>query len=293
MGGKTVKAMREQAERGNLLFPFQHYKMTNEGGNLFIPYHWHEEIEILYCICGTVTLQLNGSSHLLKQGDICFINREELHQFYSADSSMYYYAYVFPMERLCFSQQDYCQVKFIQPMLDMARLFPTRLPADTACYATVRQEMENIIRVNEEKSTAYQLMTKASLLKIIAALAQEGLFCDASLKPAEDYGEDAHRIRRITDWMKLHLAERMTLDMAADFFHTSPKYFSRYFKKLFQKNFSEYLNLLRIETACMLLLTTTDSISDIACRCGYDNTSYFIRKFKEQTGKTPFHYRKE
>lgn len=287
-----MKTMHEQTERGNLLFPFQHYKMTNEGGHLFIPYHWHEEIEILYCIRGTVTLQLNGSSHLLKQGDICFVNREELHQFSSADTSMYYYAYVFPAEKLCFPQQDYCQAKFIQPLLDMTLLFPTRLAANAACYEMIRQEIETIIRVNEEKSTAYQLMTKASLLKIIAALTQEGLLCDASLEPAGAYGKDALQIRLITDWLKLHLSDPITLDMAADFFHTSPKYFSRYFKKLFQQNFSEYLNLLRIETACVLLLTTEDSISDIACRCGYGNTSYFIRKFREQAGKTPFQYRK-
>lgn len=286
-----MQTLKEQAARGSLLFPFQHYKMTNEDGHLFIPYHWHEELEILYCIEGTVTLMINRSSYRLKKGDICFINREELHQLQSDDPSVFYYAYVFPLEKLQLSEHDYCQTRFIRPLLDGTLLFPSGLPTPAACYSLVRREIETIIRVNEEKSPAYQLMTKASLLKIIAALAGEGLFCESASDSSRTGQEEAVRIREITEWLKHHLSEPVTLELAAQQFHTSPKYFSRYFKKLFRKNFSEYICLLRIEMACMLLTTTTDSISEVACRCGFENTSYFIRKFREQTGKTPLHYR--
>ena len=134
-------------------------------------------------------------------------------------------------------------------------------------------------------------MTKAALLKIIAALAQDGLFCDHASDTSASAGESSARIREISEWLKAHLGEPVTLELAASHFHTSSKYFSRSFKRLFHKNFSEYVGLLRTEAACMLLLTTDNSIAEIACECGYDNTSYFIRKFKEHTGKTPLQYR--
>ncbi|CAB1253154.1 Bacterial regulatory helix-turn-helix s, AraC family protein [Clostridiaceae bacterium BL-3] len=42
-----------------------------------------------------------------------------------------------------------------------------------------------------------------------------------------------------------------------------------------------------------MLLTTNDSIADVAYQCGFGSTSYFIEKFKNKTGVTPFGYRKD
>lgn len=283
---------KEISNRGNILFPFQHYKMTNPNGDWFVPYHWHEEYEIIYCIEGSVTLQLNGVSYLLHAGDICFVNRGELHQFHSEDRQTSYYAYVFPMEKLQLPADDYCQKKFLSPLLAGTLFFPASLPRASACYPLILDEIKRIIQVNEQKTPAYQLMTKACLLKIIAALSAEGLLGNTSFRSPEVSDKDYQRIYNITEWLKKHLGEKLTLEQAALTFHMSPKYFSRYFKKMFQKSFCEYLNHLRIEKACLLLISTADSISDIACRCGFENASYFIRKFREQTGKTPLHYRK-
>ncbi len=286
-----MRSLKEYTSRGSLLFPFQHYRMTNEEGQLFIPYHWHEELEILYCMEGNLSLMIGKNAFRLTKGDICFINREELHQFQSDDPSLIYYAYVFPLERVRLAEQDFLQARIIRPLVDRTLLFPARVPDTASCYTLIRQEIETIIQVNERKSTAYQLMTKAALLKIIAALTEEGLFCENVSEPADSGRESAVRIREISEWLKEHLSEPVTLDLAAKNFLTSPKYFSRSFKQLFHKNFSEYVGLLRTERACMLLLTTDDSIAEIASECGYDNPSYFIRKFREHTGKTPLHYR--
>lgn len=286
-----MRSLREQTSRGSIFFPFQHYKMTNKEGHLFVPYHWHEELEIIYCMEGTLSLMIGKNCYQLTKGDICFINPKELHQFQSEDPSLIYYAYVFPLERLQLPEQDVSQARFIRPLIDRTLLFPAKVPNTGSCYPLLCSEIETIIRVNETKSPAYQLMTKAALLKIIAALAQDGLFCDHASDTSASAGESSARIREISEWLKAHLGEPVTLELAASHFHTSSKYFSRSFKRLFHKNFSEYVGLLRTEAACMLLLTTDNSIAEIACECGYDNTSYFIRKFKEHTGKTPLQYR--
>ncbi|MDR1938213.1 MAG: AraC family transcriptional regulator [Tannerellaceae bacterium] len=46
-----------------------------------------------------------------------------------------------------------------------------------------------------------------------------------------------------------------------------------------------------IQEAKKMLLYTSDSISDIAASLNYENTSYFIRFFRKQTGHTPLQYR--
>ena len=50
-------------------------------------------------------------------------------------------------------------------------------------------------------------------------------------------------------------------------------------------------NEYRIKKAAILLDDSSLSVSDIAINCGFDNISYFIRKFKEYQGITPKKYR--
>lgn len=286
-----MRSLQEFRDRGSFLFPFQHYKMSNPCGSLFVPYHWHDEIEILYCLKGQVTLLISGISYEMKKGSLFFINSTELHQIVSTDPSMSYYAYVFPLEHLQFSTPDHCQTRYLKPLMEKALLFPTELTFDQSCYGDVCREMETIIRVNEAKSCAYQLITKASLLKIISLLAEGRLLNDAPSGIQNSIAGSDLTMRSIMNWLEQHFSEKITLEWISDSFHMSPKYFSRYFKKHFQTTFSEYLNHIRIENACILLLGSDKSVADIAFACGFENTSYFIRKFREFTGKTPLSYR--
>ncbi len=58
-----------------------------------------------------------------------------------------------------------------------------------------------------------------------------------------------------------------------------------------QPSVIQYLISYRLERACHLLLHTTESVTDIALNCGFENISYFIRKFREFTKETPKEYR--
>lgn len=48
-----------------------------------------------------------------------------------------------------------------------------------------------------------------------------------------------------------------------------------------------YIQNIRMERAKQMLLSTNDSVSDIAMRCGFDDTSYFTRIFRNVHGCTP------
>ena len=71
------------------------------------------------------------------------------------------------------------------------------------------------------------------------------------------------------------------------------QYFCRYFKKNIGKTITEYINVIRVEKAATALAETEDKIIDIAAACGFDNTGYFIRRFKKEKGMTPSEYRKK
>ena len=77
----------------------------------------------------------------------------------------------------------------------------------------------------------------------------------------------------------------------ADRFGISTYSLSRLFKNHVGVGFSEYVTAKRLETARELLLTTDESVAQIAARVGIPNANYFSRLFKANVGLTPGKFR--
>ena len=67
--------------------------------------------------------------------------------------------------------------------------------------------------------------------------------------------------------------------------------FCRFFKKMTNKSFTEFLNEIRIKNAARLLAQVDLSISDICVRVGYNSITNFYRQFVLIMGVTPKNYR--
>ena len=69
--------------------------------------------------------------------------------------------------------------------------------------------------------------------------------------------------------------------------------FCKYFKKRTNKTYFQFLNELRIENACKLLLGNTDfSIIQIAETSGFNNISNFNRHFKTYKKMSPSEFKR-
>ena len=72
----------------------------------------------------------------------------------------------------------------------------------------------------------------------------------------------------------------------------SPNYLTRRFRLSAGIGLHEYIVFIRLHHAAQELVTTTDSITDIALRCGFSDSNYFKDSFKKKYGITPRTYRK-
>jgi AraC-like DNA-binding protein len=68
--------------------------------------------------------------------------------------------------------------------------------------------------------------------------------------------------------------------------------FSRVFKEVVGIGYKEYLNSVRLNQANRLLLNTSQSVSDIAYACGFNDSNYFSTFFKKTNGMSPLEFRK-
>lgn len=79
----------------------------------------------------------------------------------------------------------------------------------------------------------------------------------------------------------------LTLESAGRHCGYHPKYLSAMFTKAFHIRFSDYLNTIRIQHACVLMEQGMACIKDIAGMCGYTDAMYFSRVFKKHMRVSP------
>ena len=84
----------------------------------------------------------------------------------------------------------------------------------------------------------------------------------------------------------------INVDNICKLFSFSSSHFSRLFKQNTGEAFSRYLSKVRLEHAIVLLSNTDKSIDEIAYECGFNSTSYFIKKFQQANEVSPHRYRK-
>ncbi len=84
----------------------------------------------------------------------------------------------------------------------------------------------------------------------------------------------------------------LTLESLAAHFGRSCSYISHLFRKMTGKTLRGYCNDLKLLTASKLLLTSDISVTDAALESGFEDTSYFVKLFKEKYGITPYKYKK-
>ena len=72
----------------------------------------------------------------------------------------------------------------------------------------------------------------------------------------------------------------------ADLVYLTESNFCKFFKKATGKTYSDYLNELRINEACRLLVQSDKSIIQISFDCGFETLSYFNRVFLNKKGVT-------
>jgi len=68
--------------------------------------------------------------------------------------------------------------------------------------------------------------------------------------------------------------------------------FSRYFRRATGNTFTEFVNRLRINQACQLLMETDLFITDVSHEVGFNNVANFSRRFLQIKGMTPKEYRR-
>lgn len=124
----------------------------------------------------------------------------------------------------------------------------------------------------------------------LAYLIQDILESYINLMYNEKDGSNPY-IRKALLYIANNYSQPLTIASVAEIVGLSSNHFSALFQKSVGMKFHEYLCHIRVEESKTLLLTSDDSLSDIAIITGFPDQSYFCKVFKRIVGLTPGQFR--
>lgn len=98
-------------------------------------------------------------------------------------------------------------------------------------------------------------------------------------------------VRKAITYIRIHLADQLTLARIAKGIRVSPSYLSRLFNQETGDSISNFITKARVEKAAGLLSLSGMSIQNIAFYVGFGDLNYFSRCFKKYKRMTPTEFR--
>ncbi|MGN0316023.1 MAG: helix-turn-helix domain-containing protein [Fusicatenibacter sp.] len=285
-----INAMKERYTHGSMLIPYDYYECVVPDYFPTVPLHWHKEWEISYVLEGEGTLRCEDQIIRMKPGDIILIQPNLLHGIFPIENRrVSYETLVFRQEILLGSYDDRSYREVLHPLSVGEHTITVPITAACGSYESIRQAVETMFSCVREDRAKEDLLLKSELLRIFYLVESEADLCHASMERTQSFLEP---LRPVLAYMQKHYQEPLQVSDLAAIANLSESYFMYRFKQTFGIGAMEYLNQLRIKTACDLLLDSEETAARIAFESGFRNLANFNRHFKKSVGCTPTEYRK-
>lgn len=249
-----------------------------------IPWHFHDEMEMIYVKEGEIDAYIGGSTIHLCTGDGIFINGGELHQIVQVNGS-HCIAFSFVVSKALFGVEgSIYEKRYITPLVSNHNL--PYMVLDN----TIAKHIENAYMACHEEEFGYEIIAREQLLMVCLSILKKANISTLSYSKSEPIEDE--RIKDMMLYLKTHYDEVVTLRDLANHVNISEREVQRCFKRSIKETPMQILMKYRLMKACELLGTTTLNVTDIAAQCGFMDASYFAKVFKRMFHMTALDYRK-
>ncbi len=278
------KNNRELTQQGTPSFPVASYLDYLE--IIPVPYHWHEEVEIILVDSGVLELCVDMETMVLHAGEGIFINSGRLHSCVSYDYSN------------CILKSFVFHPKLVYGTVDsvfysdyIAMLISENAPSYCMLKAQSCELISSSYTLFQEKNHAYEFKIRTNFSEIILSCTNE---MNSNVKKTNLKKQRLlKRSKLMMSYIHQHYAQNITLQDIAHSANIKENECLRCFKSVLRRSPIQYLKQYRLEQAAFLLKSTTSLIIDVAMECGFSDMSYFSKSFKEHFQVTPKQYREQ
>ncbi len=237
--------------------------------------HLHSHIEIVLTETGTTVAYADSAEAKVETGDLFIAFPNQIH---------YYIDQQRPVEhKILIVSPDMCP--------EFGRIFKTMVPKipllkNAILNPRIAAAFDNMIQCKKEKGEYSETEARGCMLILMSEL-----FRSIELQEKESCDNDL--VKDIITYCYENYSGDISLQSIADELHISRCYISRIFSRRLHIGFNDYINSLRIRSACEMLKNTNISVTEVAYTVGYNSVRTFDRVFLSIRGMTPKEYRQK
>lgn len=241
-----------------------------------IPMHFHSNMELIYCINGSLRVWHDGKVTTLMDQDLLFINSNVPHSTQSLTENRVLVLHF--TESFFASEQVFIELNTSEEH------------SDEQILSNLRNLLLEIYDLHLSTGTYDYILAQSRIIELKYRLVHH--FGQIARSSSATNSAKQQRIQTILDFIKEHHTENISLAETARMCGYSEAYLSRMFHEYTGQTFTEYKQILSLEKAIDLLDTTNKSLTEISYETGFPNVKSFRKAFKEVMGKTPYEYKK-
>ncbi len=261
----------------------------NSAHNFIKIWHYHPEVELVVVLKSKGTRLIGDSIEKFQSNDVVLIGKNLPHMWLS-DPEYFQVTNTLQAEAISihftedFLGKTFLQLQEIKPIVDLLK------KAEQGIHFKNVPDLLRDAIVHLYNETGFN-----KVHQFIAILNELALHGDFKLLASEGYlaslkFEEQRLSNKAVAYIFKNFNKDIDLNTVADIVHMNPSAFSRSFKRVHRKTFTQYVNEIRIGYACKLLMDNEFTISSIAYEAGYNNLSNFNRQFKAIKQMSPSAY---
>lgn len=238
------------------------YFKKEEGENFSYPFHLHQSFELIFLDEGEMTVTVNNTSYILREGEALLIFPNQTHSIHSTRSR----------HTLFIFSPHIIQSFFVEKNGKLPK--SNRLILSERCA----QLLKNL----SPRSSKYEIK---GVLYMICAL------FDTQAKYYDSVSNQENALTKILFYIEQNFKSSCSVGDIAKNTLYNPEYISRMFKKTVGISCKYYVTARRLSYATYLLTKTEKNCLCCALESGFTSLRSFNRNFKKHLGVSPMEYK--
>ncbi len=255
------------------------------------PRHSHNYVEMVYMCSGSTTHIINDRDRItLQEGDLLFLNQNATQEILPAGKNDIAVNFIILPEFFdhAFSmiERENILHDFLISVLSQDSSLSSYLHFQAKDILPVQNLIENMIWTLLHKKAGTNTINQTTMGLLFLNLS---MFAD-TINQDDPNQYEQNLVFSVLKYIETHYKNGSLTEVAEEM--KQPAYFiSRLLKKYTDSNFKELLQQRKLQQAAYLLSQTPLTVDAVMENIGYDNSSYFYRKFREKYGCSPRKYR--
>lgn len=248
-------------------------------------FHWHDELELLIVVEGSLDLKVGYEWFNLKAGDIMLINSDEIHSMKETTEKNIVICVYIDCNASYEKYPDFYEIIALWPYSEAFRKLNQR-------KHIILGHVNSLAMLMEQNASQERLIHQFDTLLKSLVYCYRLDITDLNGAAFQITDEKMDVIYRTIKYLYSNYDHKVNLQEISEQEYLSLFYLSHKFKDITGYSFRDWLNFVRVEKAEKLLLDTSLPITEIAYQCGFSDVRYFNKHFTKWYKISPNKYRK-